>query len=191
MPSVSKFAGNVLLHQGGSYEPQRKSNFALVIHDIEGSDDLILQLKDVDVPATTITQKGIKFFNETMHYAGSVTPFTDLTVNYHDYIDRRGLTSLSKWFRSVWNPATGAIGWAKDYKKKGELLMLPPGIPGKFPGDVSAPAGGAYDKRKWVLDGIWIKAFKPDAFDHENDGDNTLLNVVISVDRGYPIDMLQ
>lgn len=189
MSSISKFAGHVLLHAKGAYEPQRKSNFALVIHDVDHQEDLILVVKDVDLPPTAFTQKSIKHFNETMHYAGSVTPFTDLTVNYHDYIDRQGLQAIAKWANQVWSPETGAIGWAKDYKKDGELLMLPPGIPGTTPGAVEAPAGGIYDQRKWKLEGLWVKSFKPDQFDHENDGDNTLLNVVISIDRAYPVSM--
>ena len=123
MSALSKFAGSVLLQAGGSYEPQRKSNFALIIEG-DGLDNLILQLKDVDIPAITLTQKGIKYFNETMHYAGSVTPFADLTVNYHDYIDRNGLALLSAWYKQGFDPKTGAIGWAKDYKKNGQLPFL-------------------------------------------------------------------
>lgn len=182
MSALSKFAGSVLLQAGGSYEPQRKSNFALIIEG-DGLDNLILQLKDVDIPAITLTQKGIKYFNETMHYAGSVTPFADLTVNYHDYIDRNGLALLSAWYKQGFDPKTGAIGWAKDYKKNGQLLMLPPGIAGVTPGAVSEYSA---DVRSWKLQGLWIKGFKPDMFDHDNDGDNTLLNVVFSVDRAFP-----
>lgn len=186
MAAISKFAGHVLLHAKGAYEPQRKSNFALIIHDVDNQDELVLVTKDVDLPPTALVQKGIKHFNETMHYAGSVQPFADLTVNFHDYIDRQGLQAISKWFNMGWSPETGAIGWARDYKKDGELLMLPPGLPGQRPGAVT----GEYQNRKWKLEGLWIKQFKPDSFDYDNDGDNTLIQVVISVDRAYPVTMI-
>jgi hypothetical protein len=171
----------------GEYEPQRKSNFALVLLDVSNTDQLTLAIKDVDLPPTAFVQKGIKMFNETMHYAGSVQPFTDLTVNFHDYIDKPILTAITAWAQSVWNPNTGAINWARNYKKSGVLYMLPPGLSGTVPGAVETT--GATADRQWRLEGIWIKSFKPDQFDNENDGDNTLINVVFSVDRAYPLPM--
>ena len=94
-----------------------------------------------------------------------------------------GLALLSAWYKQGFDPKTGAIGWAKDYKKNGQLLMLPPGIAGVTPGAVSEYSA---DVRSWKLQGLWIKSFKPDGFDHDNDGDNTLLNVLFSVDRAFP-----
>jgi len=186
MALISEFAGNTLLHEKGEYEPQRRSNFALSLF-FDGAEPLTLAVKDVDLPPTAFVQKGIKMFNETMHYAGAVQPFTDLTVNFHDYIDKPILQKLSQWARSVWNPNTGAIGWAKDYKRSGILYMLPPGISGTVPGAVDTTDATA--ERQWKLEGIWVKSFKPDQFDNDNDGDNTLLNVTFSVDRAYPVTM--
>ena len=110
MPTVSEFAGNVLLHQGGSFEPQRKSNYALVIYGLDDADTLVLSLKSASVPPPSVNVQGIKYFNETMKYAGSVTPFEDQSAVYHDYIDRQVIPTLAKWFKSVWCPETGSIG---------------------------------------------------------------------------------
>ncbi len=183
MSLISEFAGNTLLHEAGEYEPQRRSNFALTLF-FPGSDPLTLAVKDVDLPPVAYVQKGIKMFNETMHYAGAVVPFSDLTVNFHDYIDKPVLQILAAWFRSVWNPTTGAINWAKNYKKSGILYLLPPGISGSVPGAVDTT--GATIERQWNLTGVWPKSMKPDQFDMENDGDNTLLNCAFSIDRAYP-----
>lgn len=184
MSFSSEFAGNTLLHEQGAYEPQRKSNFALVLNNVNGQDTLTLSVKDVTLPSTALVQKGIKSFNQTMHYAGSVSPFADLAVNFHDYVDQSVLGSLAAWFKQTFDPATGAIGWAKDYKKSGTLYMLPPGISGATPGTVDI--GSATADRTWVLQGVWLRDFKPDMFDNEDDGGNTLLQCQFSIDVAYP-----
>jgi hypothetical protein len=184
MSAVSNFAGSSLLHQGGNYEPQRKSNFAVVIYGLADTDTLVLSLAKATIPDVQIVEGKIKYFNETMKYAGSVSPFPDGELSFTDYIDRSTLTTLSKWMKQVWNPATGAIGWASTYKKTGDIMLLPPGMPGNTPGAVSSTA---YNQRVWRLGGVWIKGLKYDPLDHSDDGSTpAMVNVTLCVDRCIP-----
>ena len=188
MTTLSEFAGSVLLHQGGSFEPQRKSNYALVIYGLGDSETLVLSLKSATVPPPSINVQGIKYFNETMKYAGSVTPFADQTAVYHDYIDRQVIPVLSDWFKQVWCPDTGSIGWAKDYKRQADIFLLPPGMANaSCAGTVDAQA---FRNRVWRLDGVFPSSLDYDDLDHDDEGTNAMVTMTLSVDRAYPAQMV-
>jgi hypothetical protein len=183
MPVVSSFAGSSLLHQGGGYEPQRKSNFSVVFYGVGDTDTLVLSLKSSSVPAIKMVRKGVKYFNETMHYAGSVSPFDEQTIVYRDFLDRAVCKTLWEWYNYVWCPESGAIGMAAAYKRKGDIYMLPPGGGGgQCPGSVSATDG----RKKWHLEGCWPTSMSYSDFDHEDDGSPAEISMSISIDRAYP-----
>ena len=188
MAAVSQFAGDSLLHQGAGFEPQRKSNFALVIYGVGDTDTLVLSIEDTSVPGVQITQGSIKYFNETMRYAGSVQPFDDQTIHYRDYIDRNTLDILSGWMDQVVNFRTGGIGWAKDYKRTADVFLLPPSMPN--PGAPGAVFSSAYKNRKWHLEGVWPKSLKTDDLDMKDDGTTpSHVTMALSVDRCHPVSM--
>lgn len=150
------------------------------------NDTLILSLKDADPPGLSIDRQGIKHFNTTSHYAGALTPTENMSLHFRDYIDRDVLGDLAKWFRKVYNPKTGAIGWARDYKKQGSLLLLPPGMPsGDAPGVVNSEA---YRNRKWICKGSFPVSLKHDPFDNDN-SEGVLVTMDLSVDLCYPASM--
>lgn len=189
MSSVSSFAGNSLLHQGGGFEPQRKSNFALVISGLDETDKLVLTTKSVKIPGVHMAQGGIKHFNETMHYAGSVQKFGPGSIVFRDFIDVDTGKILSKWYKQVICFKTGAIGWARDYKKQGDLYLLPPGMP------AAACAGEVFPQefqgRSWKLQGIWPMGLDYDELDHDDEGTVPAgITLEISVDRAYPTSMM-
>lgn len=188
MAKLSPFAGNVLLAQGGGFEPQRKSNFCVIIPDLGDDETLVLSLKSAEPPPMAMVQQSIKGFNQSTHYAGAVAKFNNMPLQYHDYIDRQVLPTLSKWFKRVWNPETGGIGRASNYKKRGSLFLLPPGMEaGDAPGAVEA---AAYKDRVWVLNGIWPLSLKQDQLDHDDEGTPALINLELSVDSCYPKSMV-
>ena len=187
MANVSQFAGQALLHQAGAYEPQRKSNYSIVIHGLDGADDLVLSIKATSVPEMKMNVGKIKYFNETMKYAASVTEFADQTIVFNDYIDRNTLDILAAWYRKVWNPGTGGIGWATDYKLTADIYLLPPSMPG---GGVGAVTATPYGNRVWNLFGVWPSGLKSEQMDHEDDGGKpNLLTMTLQVDRAYPLSM--
>lgn len=182
MALVSPFAGNSLLAQDGAFEPQRKSNFALIIPDI-GGDLLVLSVKNVKPPGIGVSNPALKHFNTPVKYAGAMESTENMPISYYDYLDTDVLDRLSAWFKQVYNPVTGAIGRARDYKRRGSLLLLPPGMePSAAPGIVDSRA---YRNRVWVCRGLFPKKLAPDDFDHESDAP-AMINLELSCDMCYP-----
>lgn len=186
MAILSEHAGKTLLHQGGSFEPQRKSNFALMIPGVL-TENLMLSLKSTPIPPVGLTKQSIKYFNETVHYPGAVAPWESQTLVFRDYLDVDTVSALSVWYRQTYNPETGAIGWARDYKKSGEIYLLPPGMPGGgSPGTVQA---APFQKRVWDLQGLWIEKMDSGDLDHDDDGSNVEISLTLSIDKAIPVSM--
>jgi hypothetical protein len=164
--------------QGGGFEPQRKNNWAIefIIGNGQSEQVMTLSLKGSLFPKESNVKKSIKYFNETRHYAGSVTPFEALSVKYHDYVDRQILSALYEWRRMVWDPSTGAIGLASEYKKPGRLYFYPPNV----------VDGGSGAARTWRLIGCWPVSVTTDDLDMESDGDNIEITLEVSIDRALP-----
>lgn len=187
MPKLSSLATNTLLQQDGAFEPQRESNFAVIIPGVDQGDLLVLSVKSADVPGMNVVKKGIKYFNTTAFYAGALSPVENFTIEYHDYLDRDILAILARWHRKVYNPDTGAIGFARDYKRDGSLFLLPPGMPAAdAPGVVESTE---YMDRTFRLRGIWPSVLKYPTLSHDSEGENAIIKVDFSVDMAYPKSM--
>lgn len=184
MPVVSSFAGNSLLHQSGGFEPLRKSNFSVIFHGIDdGGSTLVLSLRDTNVPAWSVRRQGVKYFNETMHYAGSVAPFADHTLSFMDFVDRNVLSLLEAWKKKVWDYTTGGIGSAANYKTTGDIYLLPPGGNGTSPSPVNATDGA----RVWHLEGCFPTSLSYDNLTQSDEGTPVMIKLTVSIDRAYPI----
>jgi hypothetical protein len=182
MANISKFAGSALAHQGGGFQPQRKDNFAVLITGIQNVDVITLAVSAFTIPELSIQQGKVKHFNETTFYAGSRAPTVSGSMTVIDYIDKDLLLILAKWKSQVYNPKTGAIGWAANYKKRGEVILLPPGTNANSPGEVNATG-----KRKWILDGVFPLGLKYDELSMDDDGTTPAKIVLtLSIDRCVP-----
>jgi hypothetical protein len=181
---ISNFAGHSLMAQAGSYTPQVKANFALVIAGLGQTERLVLSLKSAKIPPVQLSKKGIKYFNQTVFFAGSLEPQSNVALSFHDYLDNDILGVLSDWKRTVFNPATGGINFVGNYKKTAELMLLPPGAPvvNGFPGAVGLEP---YNDRVWDLQGVWPTVLDYDDLDHDSD-DNSMIRLEMSVDIAVP-----
>lgn len=185
MSAISTFSGHSLAAQSGGYQPQRKDNFAVVISGVPEIDKLVLAITGVKIPPLQVGQGKVKHFNETAFFAAARTPTSNAKIVFNDYIDRDIFAVLSKWYKSVYCPSTGAIGWASDYKKSGEVYLLPPGMPSSScPGVVSA---SAFRNRKWRLTGVWPMNLDYDELSMDDDGTSPAkITLELSVDRAIP-----
>jgi len=176
MPVINPSADHIAAQVGG-FEPQRKCNWAIdfAIGDGNAEQILSLSLKASPFPKESNVKKSIKYFNETRHYAGSVTPFDALNVRYHDYVDRATLAALYAWRRQCWDPNSGAIGLAAQYKKRGTLYFYPPNA-----------IDGTTGARTWKLIGAWPVSLFTDELDMDNDGDPVEISCEVSIDRAIP-----
>ena len=182
--NLSVFASSGLAAQGGGFQPQRKDNFAVVVSGVEGVENLTLATAGVEVPGLSIAQGKIKHFNETVFYAASRSPTQGGKITYNDFVDVDTLKILAKWFKTVFCPENGAIGWAKDYKKSGSIYLLPPGISSQdCPGSVDLSAS----RRTFKLKGVWPMELNYDSLSMGDDGTSPAqISLTLSIDQCIP-----
>ena len=178
---ISEHSGRTITHQAGGWEPQRTANFAIVISGLADAERLVLCTKKLKIPGVAVSKQAIKYFNESTHYAGAVEPFGDSTINFRDYIDVDVISVLAKWYNQVWQPDTGTIGWASDYKKTAEVYLLPPSLPGG-----SAVPLAPFRNRIWTLYGLWPTKLDYPDLDNDATGEQSIIELVLSVDRAMP-----
>ncbi len=181
---ISEHAGRTIAHQSGGWEPQRTNNFALVITGLADTEKLILCTKSVKIPPPTITKQTIKFYNDSVNYAGALDTAGDMQIGFRDYLDIDTISVLSAWFKQVYNPETGGIGWASQYKKTAEVFLLPPGTP--TAGGVSA---AAFRNRVWKLQGVWPSALDYPELSMDGAGEQVVVTMTLAVDRAFPAQM--
>lgn len=184
---ISTHAGTTIAHQGGSFEPQRKAHFALVIAGLPDTEKLVLSLQSLKIPALTLSSQSIKYFNDSVKYIGALEPFQDGTISFRDFIDVDILGVLSRWFKQGYNPQTGGVGWARDYKKTAEVYLLPPSTPNAAaPGAVTT---APFKNRLYRLQGVYISSLDYPELDHNTSGEQSVISVTLSVDRAIPAQM--
>jgi len=154
-----------------NWEPQRVNNALLHVADLDGDDDLVLSLLSFPLPKRTVGTIEIGYVNEKRKFAGLPT-FDDLSVVYKDYVDRNLLNILWKWAMLVYNPKTGAIGLATQYKKNGWVEMFAPN--GQF-------------IRRYDIIGLWPSAMDPGDIDLMGE-DSLNVTVTFTIDKAYPGD---
>lgn len=151
--------------QNGAFEPQRRNNFTL---RIEVGENRIIQrsLDAFPLPKEANEVISVNYGNEARKVAGRVT-FDDLELVLKDFVDTPTAEAMIAWRRLVYNPDTGAIGNAADYKKEGEVVMF-------------APDGSR--ERSWRLMGIWPSRLDPGSGDM-NAAEANKITTTLTVDK--------
>jgi hypothetical protein len=112
--------------EAGSFEPQRQNNFSLEIPLGSADKDLIvLSVQSVPLPNESNDEVEIQHQNEKRYVAGQATVDTT-SMTIHDYVDRDTRGAVMRWRKQVYDPATGQIGLAKNYKKTAYIIMTAP-----------------------------------------------------------------
>jgi len=155
------------------WEPQRVNNFQVNIYGLpgQGTEMIMLSLVNFSLPTITNNPIPIKHGNTDVKFAG-VTEWsggTPLTVN--DYITTDMSAIISEWRRTVYDPATDAIGWAVDYKKNAEVVE-------------TGPDGTFY--RTWQYEGVWPSEVQFGELSHENN-DVRKIEMTMQYDRAYRV----
>ena len=151
----------------GAFEPQRKNNYTVVID--KAGEVIRKALEKFPFPKESNDAIVVKFGNEERKVAGPAK-FENVELVVKDYVDQPVMQKLIAWRKEVYDPATGKIGWAKDYKTDGELIL-------------SGPDGTT--ERKWKLQGIWPSALNPGGGDMESGEPNTA-SVTLTIDKAVP-----
>jgi hypothetical protein len=129
---MNDLSASHLAAQGGAFEEQRGNNAILRIFDLaenvivdRGEHLITLSLQSFPLPVTTVEALETNFLNEKRKIAGIVT-FEDMEVMFKDFVDMRTARVLKLWHEKVYDPVTGRIGLARNYKKRGEIELFGP-----------------------------------------------------------------
>ena len=142
---------NFLAPSQGFYEPQRQFNWALEIAlDDAGDQQLIVTgLESFDGVSESNDEIELQYANEKRYVAGKAT-FEAAPLVLKDMVDIGIAAAIVRWRRQVYNPETGSIGLARDYKKNADLTIVAP--------DQSSV-------RIWKFVGMWPQAVKYGSLD--------------------------
>jgi len=154
---------------GKKYEPLRKNHFRLNISGLPGSadsDTIGLALVSFPVPTVAVERTSIDFGNEQRHVAGGAT-IEQANLTVVDYIDPDTAEYLFEWFKEVYDPDTGKVGLAADYKKDGSVVLYDP---------------EGTEVREWSLSGIFPTNFNQGEFSMSARGEVQQIQMQLSVD---------
>lgn len=159
--------------QDGGFEPQRQNLYDVEFYGVPGIGELSLSLTSANLPGTSNDAIEIPFRNEVRFVAGSAR-VDDFAISFRDYVDQQTHQAIMTWRRLVYDPATGRIGRAATYKRRGKVFMF-------------GPSGES--ERSWSLIGVWPMNDPPLAFD-SGSAEQVLLEVTFKIDKVLPDPML-
>lgn len=158
------------------YEVQRTNNFRFVIDmselvdgtSVSSGEFIELACDTAGLPTVSNDPIELDYGNSNVKVAGKAT-VDDVSVAVKDFIEPNIEGILWKWRCKVYNPATGKVGWAKNYKKAAKIIEY-------------GPNGEC--KREWVLDGVWPTSLDLGDLDYSS-GDKKQITMNLSVDNAY------
>jgi hypothetical protein len=161
-------ASDHIAAEAGTFEPQRQNNWSLEITLDEADKDVIIaSLVSSALPPESNDEVEIQYQNEKRYVAGQAT-FETIPLTLVDYVDVETRNAILRWRLQVYNPETGAIGLAKDYKKRGSIIM-------------TAPDGST--ERVCRLVGLWPSAVpNPGTLDMSG-SDKVMIEVTLRYDK--------
>lgn len=178
MPAPTDFLAGVLGSKastaGKVFEPQ-KSNGGLLRINLNGSfgsdDSLVLSLASFPLPKMETDIVSIAYMNEHRQFAGRRN-YQNMTVGFHDYIDRATAKTLWAWSLYIHDPKTGKRGVKSVYAKNGTI-------------DVYGPDGAEGQVMSYVIEGIWPHVLDLGDIDYTSD-EPVRVQVGFCIDRVYP-----
>lgn len=130
---------DVLAQYKGGYEPQRQHTWLITIFGLPGARNLELALRMGFLPSESNEEIEIPYMNSRVYVAGKYMVDAG-SITFNDYVDINIMGIIAAWRKQVYDPETGGIGYAKDYKKQAEIILYGPSL--KI-------------ERTWVLKGLW------------------------------------
>lgn len=159
----------------GNYEPQRQNNWYFeVTPPIDGGGDsrkaIELALDIGFLPNESNEPIEVHFVNEKVYIAGKPA-YEAGTLTLKDYVDIPVMQAIAAWRQKVYNPLTGAIGLAKDYKVDGSIVLF---------------AGDRTYRREWILRGCWPQAVNYGGTLDMSASDINKIEITLQYDKAIP-----
>jgi hypothetical protein len=119
-------AADHIAQEAGAFEPQRQNNFQVEI-PLPGADkDLItMALHGFTLPQQVNEPINVEFQNEIRKVAGQAN-VEEASLMLKDFVDVDTRGAILRWRKEVYDPSTGNIGLAKDYKRSVDVVLHAP-----------------------------------------------------------------
>lgn len=152
-----------------TYEVQRTNNFR-IIFDGTIDPNAYIELACTSTGLPTISNEPIELAhgNSSVKVAGKAS-VDDISVTVKDFIESDIEKILWDWRLKVYNPETGKVGWASNYKKDATIVQYGP---------------NGEHLRKWQLKGVWPQSLDLGELSYE-DSSAKAVTMNLSVDNAY------
>lgn len=158
-----------------SFQPQHQNHFYFEIDLSEyglpsGGDHIALSVDNFSGINMSNDEQELYFLNERRYIAGQAQ-FDSATLTCKDFVDVEVARDIASWRNRVYDPETGKVGWAAQYKRDANLVMVAPDGEGD---------------RWWTLVGCWPQAVNWGSFDY-NGSDPVRIEMTLRYDLAIPI----
>lgn len=160
---------DVIAQEKGAFEPQRQHTWLITFFDLPGADVLELSLRTGFLPNISNEEIEIPYMNARVYVAGKYMVDSG-TLSINDYVDKNTAKIINDWQQLIYNPFTGAMGYARNYKKRGNIILLSP--------DFAV-------ERIWELVGCWPQAINYGTIDYSS-SDVVMLDMTLKYDKALP-----
>jgi hypothetical protein len=170
---LERMTAEHLASSAGGFEPQRRNHFQIEIYMPSNLEQEILRMSIVSgfLPQEGNEAIEMSWMNESSWIAGRRT-LEGGSIRCRDFLDQATANVILKWRRLVYDPRTGALGYAMNYKREACIILTGP--------------DGVMHERKWKLQGLW-----PTSVEHGNleYNSNEVLEMSVSLrfDRAIPL----
>ena len=155
---------SILSRNSAKNEPYRTNTFEV---DIDRISELCpLNVVSFPMANWSVSPQEKNHMNVKTKFAGKPS-FEDYELVVDDTIDPDAGRIIYEWYRSVFDPNTGLMGFTNEYKSQGTVQQY----------DVK---GGS--ERVWMLYGVWPNNVTFGEGNYDGDGEAVQINITFSVD---------
>lgn len=154
------------------YQIQRKNHFSIVFNKDFVDKGLELLVVSFPLPKETTDTFKANYWNDSVNLPGK-TNFETSQLVIRDAINYDTEKKFLGWRLRVYNPKTGKVGYAEDFKSNAVVKEYSPS------GDVI---------RTWQLEGCWPSAVEYGELTYEDAGEKQI-SVTIMYDKAYRTDI--
>jgi len=154
------------------YQIQRKNHFEVTFDTKVIDSGISFLLTSFDLPKEQTDSFKANYWNDSVNLAGK-TNYETTQMVIKDAINYDTEKQFLQWRLRVFNPKTGKVGYAEDYKCNAKVKEYSPS------GDII---------REWTIIGCWPSSVDYGSLTYAEDGEKTI-TVTITYDKGYRSDI--
>lgn len=154
------------------FQIQRKNHYEIVFDNTMVDSGISLLVTSFTLPKETTDTFKANYWNDSVNLPAR-TSFESSSLVIKDAINYDTEKQFQRWRLRVYNPKTGKVGYAEDFKCNAVVKEFSPS------GDII---------REWTLIGCWPSSVEYGDVSYDEAGEKTI-NATIMYDKGYRSDI--